>query len=276
MPAAMTKSVFFILTILSQNDTLLDMKNGLLQIISRFILIILVILLGVWVALYVSLAMAGREAVEGSLGVAGGGLGGRLEVMSEGQMSGLTTSLSSDVETPLALLLPLKTVSEFELRSEATRAVVVMEKGKLELELYRDQAPASVASFLSLVEGGFYDGLKIHRVEPGFVIQVGDPASREASTSGDLLKLGAGYPGYRVVDEVAEGLGFGEKGMVGLANINYNGQYPNTSGSQFFITLAGASELDGKYNIFAKVVEGVEVLEKLEVGDVIETIEVKL
>lgn len=172
----------------------------------------------------------------------------------------------NDDDLPAAMLLPLKTLGDFASTS-ATLATLVTSQGEIVLQLFPDQAPLTVANFVALSESGFYDGLKIHRLEPGFVVQTGDPTSRYASTEADLAQVGAGYPGYRLADEFSPLLSHDAIGVVSMANINVNGQYPNSSGSQFFITLAPATYLDGQYNIFARVTDGLDVLTDLKVGD---------
>ncbi len=119
--------------------------------------------------------------------------------------------------------------------------------GNIEIELFDDKAPKTAENFAKLVGDGFYDGLKFHRVIPGFMIQGGDP-------SGD----GTGGPGYTIDDEFGKGLKHDSKGILSMANAG-----PNTGGSQFFLTVAPAPWLDGKHAIFGKVVDGMDVVEKI-------------
>jgi peptidyl-prolyl cis-trans isomerase B (cyclophilin B) len=133
-------------------------------------------------------------------------------------------------------------------------AVFQTTKGTFVLEFYPDKAPETVKNFKKLVKAGFYDGLTFHRYVPEFVIQGGDP-------KGD----GTGGPGYTIPDE------FNDlkhaPGMVGMAHKGI----PNSAGSQFYICLppdkGQFSHLDGKYTLFARVVEGMNVVEKLRQGD---------
>ncbi|MBQ6154930.1 peptidylprolyl isomerase [bacterium] len=173
------------------------------------------------------------------------------------------------------MLLPLKTLADFNAsESAATSATITTSAGKLTVELYPQQAPLTVANFVSLAESGFYDDLRFHRVEPGFVVQVGDPESRGVDDEMQLLGLGTGYPGYRIADELDSQLSHDQAGILSMANINVNGDYPNSGGSQFFITLAPATQLDGRHAIFGKVIDGLDVLDKIKVGDAIEKIQI--
>ncbi len=145
------------------------------------------------------------------------------------------------------------------------RATIRTAKGDIVIELYADQAPVNVNSFVFLARDGWYDGIIFHRVIPEFVAQSGDPTG-----------TGAGGPGYQCDDEIG-GLSFDQAGIVGIANAG-----PNTGGSQFFITLSPQPGLDGRYTIIGKVVKGMDVLQSLAprdpgdpeapAGDVIETI----
>ncbi len=145
-------------------------------------------------------------------------------------------------------------------------ATIRTSRGDIVIELYADQAPANVNSFVFLAQDGWYDGIIFHRVVPGFVVQAGDPTG-----------TGYGNPGYQCDDEITPGLSFDGAGIVGVANSG-----PNTGSSQFFITLDAAPQLDGGYTIIGQVVEGMDVVQSLTPrdpqdpaappGDVIETI----
>src|SRR2546428_7966475 len=129
--------------------------------------------------------------------------------------------------------------------------VIETDRGKLTLELFPGVAPKTVARFLNLVQKGFYNGLTFHRVMPRFLIQGGDPA-------GD----GTGGSGKPIPAE------FNEKkhmiGTVGMAHTND----PDSADSQFYICLEPQPFLDGKYTVFGQVVEGLDVLPKIQEGDV--------
>lgn len=181
----------------------------------------------------------------------------------------LSTDLQSlDISSNLP---PLKKSSDFVTKT-AQEVSIVTNRGTIILELYGREAPYTITNFLTLIDEGFYDGLKFHRFDPGFVIQIGDPASREADSNEALLALGSGGPGYRITDEISPALSHDQAGMVAMANLNLDGSLPDTAGSQFYITLAPATYLDGRYAIFAKVVQGLDVVNKLQLGDTIERI----
>lgn len=129
-------------------------------------------------------------------------------------------------------------------------------KGTIEFELFGKEAPKAVSNFIFLTNEGFYNGLTFHRREEGFVIQGGDP-------KGD----GSGGPGYQFEDEKVT-LDY-EKGIVAMANSG-----ANTNGSQFFIMLADKKDLPKSYTIFGKVTKGIDVVDKIKIGDVMEEVSV--
>ena len=119
--------------------------------------------------------------------------------------------------------------------------------GTFKVELFEDRAPKTTKNFIDLAEKGFYDGVIFHRVIKGFMIQGGDPKG-----------TGTGGPGYTIPDEFHPELKHDSAGILSMANAG-----PNSGGSQFFITLAPTSWLDGKHAVFGKVVEGMDVVEKI-------------
>jgi len=131
------------------------------------------------------------------------------------------------------------------------------DKGDIVFELYADDAPKTVSNFIYLANAGFYNGLTFHRVEPGFVIQGGDP-------NGD----GTGGPGYTFEDETVT-KDYTE-GTVAMANAG-----PNTNGSQFFIMLADNTGLPKNYTIFGKVISGMDVVKAIAVGDKMNTVTIE-
>jgi len=138
--------------------------------------------------------------------------------------------------------------------SKQYTATIETEKGDLVLELFASDVPMTVNNFVFLARDGFYDGLTFHRVvrEPSpFVVQGGCPI-------GD----GTGNPGYQFDDEITEHTHI--TGALSMANSG-----PNTNGCQFFITYAPQHHLDGKHSVFGQLIEGMDVLERLEQGDVI-------
>ena len=131
-------------------------------------------------------------------------------------------------------------------------------RGLIKVELFADKAPLTVANFVNLAKHGFYDGLNFHRVIPDFMIQGGCP---EGS--------GRGGPGYRFEDETNNGVRH-ERGVLSMANAG-----PNTNGSQFFITHIKTDWLDGKHTVFGKVVEGLDVVDAVKQGDLINKITIE-
>ncbi len=139
-------------------------------------------------------------------------------------------------------------------------AVVEMEKGGVfEIELYPKEAPITAGNFINLVKKKFYDGIIFHRVEPGFVAQTGDPTG-----------TGRGGPGYTIKDEKTPFKH--DKGAVGMAKTSL----PNSAGSQWYICLEPAHFLDGNYTVFGKVIKGMDVVEKIKVGDKIKKITLRM
>ena len=127
------------------------------------------------------------------------------------------------------------------------KAVIETTKGRIVIELYKDQAPKTVENFATLARKGFYNGIIFHRVIPNFMIQTGDPTG-----------TGMGGPGYSFADELAPSLHHDGPGVVSMANAG-----PNTNGSQFFITLVPTPWLNGKHAIFGRVVSGQDVVEQI-------------
>lgn len=129
--------------------------------------------------------------------------------------------------------------------------------GTIKIEFYPDSAPNTVANFEKLANTGFYNGLTFHRVEPGFVVQGGDP-------NGD----GTGGPGYKIKAE------FNNRkhltGTVAMARASH----PDSAGSQFYICLAPASFLDNNYTVFGQVTEGMELVQQIRRGDKMSSVKV--
>ncbi len=144
-------------------------------------------------------------------------------------------------------------LSEEELQNK--KAVVKTNKGTIEFEIF-SEAPNAASNFIHLSKDGFYNGLTFHRVVPGFVIQGGDPTG-----------TGAGGPGYRFEDEPVTREY--TKGIVAMANAG-----PDTNGSQFFIMLED-NDLPPNYTIFGNVLSGQDVVDKIQVGDVMEKVTIE-
>ena len=129
-------------------------------------------------------------------------------------------------------------------------------KVDIRIQLFEELVPNTVANFVKLIEDGFYNGLKFHRVIPDFMIQGGCP-----------LGNGTGGPGYQFADEFHPELKHDGPGVLSMANSG-----PNTNGSQFFITHVETSWLDGKHSVFGKVLDGQDVVDAVEGGDLINEI----
>lgn len=135
--------------------------------------------------------------------------------------------------------------------SKQYTATLHTEKGNIVMQLFADKTPLAVNSFVFLARQGWFDGVTFHRVIPGFVAQAGDPSG-----------TGTGGPGYYFANEIRTDLNFDKPGMVGMANAG-----PDTNGSQFFITYAPQTKLDGSYTVFAQVIQGMDVVESLTPRD---------
>jgi cyclophilin family peptidyl-prolyl cis-trans isomerase len=155
--------------------------------------------------------------------------------------------------------------------------VVETVKGTFEFETYPEDAPKTVAHIVALVKRGFYNGQRVHRVVPNFVIQMGDPQTRDMTKRDSWGRGAAASSGAPIgVAEMSKKRTHAKKGTVSMA---YAGD-PNlknaaTADSQFFVTLAPRPELNGKYAVFGQVTTGLDVLSKIQVGDVIRKVTVK-
>ncbi len=139
------------------------------------------------------------------------------------------------------------------------KAIIHMENGKdIVIELFAGEAPGTVENFELLIKKGFYDGLTFHRVIPGFVAQGGCPVGN-----------GTGGPGYTIKDEL---IGNPHKHVRGALSMAHRG--PNTGGSQFFIVYEPQPHLDGVHTVFGQVIEGMDVVDEIRGGDVMEKVEV--
>ena len=152
------------------------------------------------------------------------------------------------------LLLQKNIMSEITL----THGEIKTNKGVLKFELYDDDAPIAVANFKKLIEKGFYDGLKFHRVIPNFMVQGGCPDG-----------TGAGGPGYSIQCETKGIKQIHDRGVISMAH-----RGPNTGGSQFFIchNRMNTKHLDGVHTCFGKITEGLDLVDEIRGGDVIEKI----
>ena len=139
-----------------------------------------------------------------------------------------------------------------------TQGEIHTKKGVLKFELYDDAAPIAAANFKKLITEGFYNGLTFHRVIPDFMIQGGCPNG-----------TGAGGPGYTIQCETKGEKQFHDRGVMSMAH-----RGPNTGGSQFFIchNRSNTKHLDGVHTCFGKIIEGVDVIDDIRGGDVMEKV----
>lgn len=157
-------------------------------------------------------------------------------------------------------------------------AVFTTSKGTIKARLDGAGAPVHVANFCELAEAGFYDDLKFHRYEPGFVIQGGCPNTREMSPTAVAAKQpgpdgwpGTGGPGYRIKQEFTTNPNNKhEDGALAMAR----SQDPDSAGSQFYFCLGPQHMLDSGYTVFGQTIEGKDVIAELRAGDVIESIRI--
>ncbi len=149
--------------------------------------------------------------------------------------------------------------------TKAPTLVMTMENGgQVTIELWPDAAPNHVQRFVELVKQGFYDGQRVHRVEPKFVVQFGDPASKTKPM--DDPEMGTGGTGKKLKAEFNK-RPF-DRGVLGMARAND----PNSADSQVYLMLGDAHFLNGQYTAFGKVTKGMDVVDKIKVGDRIKSI----
>jgi peptidylprolyl isomerase/peptidyl-prolyl cis-trans isomerase B (cyclophilin B) len=141
-------------------------------------------------------------------------------------------------------------MKEYAERASRSQVRITTRHGDIVFRLFPDDAPLHSAAFMKLADAGFYDGLKFHRVEPGFVVQGGDP-------KGD----GTGGPGYNLKAEFNARPHV--RGTVAMARTSQ----PDSAGSQFYICLDDASFLNGQYTVFGQMTEGFEALDAIKRGD---------
>ena len=132
--------------------------------------------------------------------------------------------------------------------------IITTKFGDIEVELYSDSAPTTVENFKDLAKKGFYDGLIFHRIVPGFVIQGGDPYTRNTT---NRSRWGTGGPGWNIKAEFNKNTH--TRGVLSMAR----SQDPDSAGSQFFIVLKDSNFLDGQYTIFGKVKSGMDAVDKI-------------
>ncbi len=195
---------------------------------SVIILVFILIILGVWF-------MLGRGAGPESLN----------DTYGYGEGDTMNTN-TTDEEKP---------ITNNNEEQKNMKATLHTNKGEITIELFTEQVPNTAANFADLAKKGFYDGTKFHRVIKGFMIQGGDPLSKDDSKA---AMWGTGGPGYKFNDEITPANN-NAIGTISMANAG-----PNTNGSQFFINTAANNFLDGKHTVFGRVVSGMEVVTAIE------------
>ena len=140
------------------------------------------------------------------------------------------------------------------------KAAIHTQKGVMKIEFFENDAPKAVENFISLAQKGFYDGLTFHRVIPNFVIQGGCPNGN-----------GTGGPGYHIDCELDGDNQYHDRGVLSMAHAGRN-----TGGSQFFIchSRENTAHLDRNHTVFGKVVEGLDVIDQIRQGDVMDKVEI--
>jgi peptidyl-prolyl cis-trans isomerase B (cyclophilin B) len=168
----------------------------------------------------------------------------------------------------VALVLPSPARSQQT--SPGAGPVVVLDtvKGVIEIETYPEEAPKTVENFLALVKRGFYNGLRFHRAEPNFVIQIGDPQTRDVTKQSSWGRGSSGKP--IGVAEITKKRRHGP-GAVGMG---HSGS-PKDASSQFYITLRAAPSLDSKYVVFGRVIKGMDVAARIQKSDLLKKASVK-
>lgn len=174
----------------------------------------------------------------------------------------LLTACSENKDNDLGINFNIDGNESSEIKYNTDNPVVAMkikDYGAIVIELYPDIAPNTVNNFISLVKSGFYDNNTFHRLMPGFVLQGGDPTG-----------TGTGGPGYHIQGEFSKNNFKNDlkhtKGIVSMARSSL----PNSAGSQFFIMLGTATNLDGDYAAFGKVIDGMDIVERIEKNEKVE------
>jgi len=208
---------------------------------AKYIIVFVVVLIAVFGTWFL---ISNRSVVETNIHT----LGNNLQVTNQygteiaNNVSETTTSDSNR---------PITNISN----KQNMKATIHTNQGNITIEFFGTQAPNTVANFRKLAEQGFYNGVKFHRVIKGFMIQGGDPLTKDDSKK---ALWGTGGPGYSFADEITS-QNRNDAGTISMANAG-----PNTNGSQFFINVANNNFLDTKHTVFGKVVAGMDVVTKIE------------
>ncbi len=164
----------------------------------------------------------------------------------------IITNAMPTIEEPTTIE---KIVTEIKNTKSMTTITLTTNKGAITIELYDDKAPKTVENFKKLAQAGFYNGTRFHRVIKGFMIQGGDPLSKNLA---DANRWGTGGPGYSFEDEIHPD----NKNNIGTIAMANSG--PNTNGSQFFINVGNNNFLDTKHTVFGRVTAGMDVVTAIE------------
>jgi len=157
--------------------------------------------------------------------------------------------------------------------AQATGPVIVVEtsRGTFSFETFPSDAPLTVAHVVGLVKAGFYDGQRVHRAVPGFVVQFGDPQTRDLSTRSLWGRGAAAASGKPIGAAEITRRRLHVKGAVAMAHLGD----PAKADSQLYVTLANRPDLDGQYAVFGQVLDGTGVVESLQVGDLITRVSIR-
>jgi cyclophilin family peptidyl-prolyl cis-trans isomerase len=175
---------------------------------------------------------------------------------------GLVTVVAAVAALSVPLVANVRTQGPPAATSPGAGPVIVVEtvKGTFEFETYPNEAPKTVARIVELVQKRFYNGQRVHRVEPNFVVQFGDPTTRDMTKERDWGRMGSGTPiGVAEITKTRTHV----VGAVAMAHLDD----PSKADSQMYITLSRQPSLDGKYTVFGKVISGMDVVRKLAVTD---------
>jgi len=163
----------------------------------------------------------------------------------------MSVAASAQLQTPAPKTI---TATKKEVKTmSGTKAIIETKLGNITLKFFPDVAPGHVKNFIDLAKKGFYDGTTFHRVIPGFMIQGGDPNSKDPNKS----KHGQGGPGYTIKAEFSD-----KPHKLGTLSMARAG-HPDSAGSQFFICVKDSSFLDKQYTVFGEVESGIEVVDKI-------------
>lgn len=171
----------------------------------------------------------------------------------------------------LALVAAAARTPAAQQKSPGAGAIIVLDtvKGVIEIETYPEEAPKTVARVLDLIKKNFYNGLRFHRAEPKFLVQIGDPQSRNPQMIEWWGRQGSGKPiGVSEITKKRRNV----RGAVGMA---FAGSDPKMADSQFYILRRAEPDLDKRYTVFGSVIKGMEVVDKLEKGDMLKRASVR-